>query len=243
MNEVFLPPFDVNITAGESPSVDYYNFFEDIQNAIGLTADQDSLDDLDKRVTALEDDEGDGTKVLGAMSISVQQPNELTGGWTVALVADSQYPGNNKFYGTGGAGAKGFHAVSDALAVSTNLTKTVGTDGVSTFDLADVTLTAGGALKRYGFDDKGRLSESEDAILSDLSDVADTAPQSGQALAWDGTTWAPKTITGGSGGVPYKVPDGTTYTVPDGIQALWTVPIELIGTASLDVSGALVEVN
>lgn len=51
--------------------------------------------------------------------------------------------------------------------------------------------------------------------------------------------------TGGSaasGGVPYIVTDGSTYAVPYGIQALFTIPIDLEGSADLDVSGHLVEV-
>jgi hypothetical protein len=44
-------------------------------------------------------------------------------------------------------------------------------------------------------------------------------------------------------GVPYEVADGDTYSVPAGVQALWEVPIELLGASSLDISGALVEVS
>jgi collagen type VII alpha len=42
-----------------------------------------------------------------------------------------------------------------------------------------------------------RLGQSN---LSQLADVADTTPTSGQALAWNGSAWAPTTISGGSGG-------------------------------------------
>lgn len=46
-----------------------------------------------------------------------------------------------------------------------------------------------------------------------------------------------------SGGfVPYEVPSGVTFVVPDQQQALFTLPIELLGTAILEVNGALVEV-
>jgi hypothetical protein len=50
------------------------------------------------------------------------------------------------------------------------------------------------------------------------------------------------TVGGGATGVPYEVADGTAYVVPSGTQALFTLPIELLGTATLDVSGYLVEV-
>lgn len=36
--------------------------------------------------------------------------------------------------------------------------------------------------------------------LAGLADVADTTPTSGQALAWNGSAWAPTTISGGGGG-------------------------------------------
>lgn len=42
-----------------------------------------------------------------------------------------------------------------------------------------------------------RLGQS---TLKQLSDVADTTPTAGQALAWNGSSWAPTTISGGGGG-------------------------------------------
>jgi hypothetical protein len=42
-----------------------------------------------------------------------------------------------------------------------------------------------------------RLGQSN---LAQLADVADTTPTSGQALAWNGSAWAPTTISGGGGG-------------------------------------------
>lgn len=48
----------------------------------------------------------------------------------------------------------------------------------------------------------------ESLRLQDLADVASTAPTTGQALVWSGTTWAPATVSGGGGS------DGnTTYSV------------------------------
>ncbi|MCL6710446.1 hypothetical protein M8R20_26345 [Pseudomonas sp. R2.Fl] len=43
--------------------------------------------------------------------------------------------------------------------------------------------------------------------------------------------------------VPYFVPDGETYIVNLYRQALWSAPIELGAGASLEVNGALIEVN
>jgi hypothetical protein len=42
-----------------------------------------------------------------------------------------------------------------------------------------------------------RLGQSN---LSQLADVADTTPTSGQALAWNGSAWAPTTISSSGGG-------------------------------------------
>jgi hypothetical protein len=42
-----------------------------------------------------------------------------------------------------------------------------------------------------------RLGQSN---LTALADVANTTPTTGQALAWNGSAWAPTTISGGSGG-------------------------------------------
>ena len=44
------------------------------------------------------------------------------------------------------------------------------------------------------------------------------------------------------GGVPYFIPDGKTFSVAANKQALFAIPIELDGTASLVVDGHLVEV-
>lgn len=47
----------------------------------------------------------------------------------------------------------------------------------------------------------------------------------------------------GARATPTLVATGTTFTVPANTQVLFTLPIELEGTAVLDVVGALVEVN
>jgi hypothetical protein len=50
-------------------------------------------------------------------------------------------------------------------------------------------------------------------------------------------------VANASQGVPYEVVDGAVYSVPAGTQALFTIPIDLLGTGSIDLSGALVEVS
>lgn len=49
--------------------------------------------------------------------------------------------------------------------------------------------------------------------------------------------------SGVSGAVPYEVADGSFYAVASGYQALFSIPIDLLGASYLDISGALVEVN
>lgn len=46
--------------------------------------------------------------------------------------------------------------------------------------------------------------------LDNLNDVSSTAPTSGQALAWNGSQWAPTTISGGSGSSTVYVIDSQT---------------------------------
>jgi hypothetical protein len=151
-------------------------------------------------------------------------------------------------------------AVGEVLHDSANVTLRYTVDGDTpsiTADLTDVTVTAGGTLKKYGFDAKGRLSQQADATTSDLAegsnlyftDARARAAAVADAIDPTVTDVAPsqhavaEALAGATGGVPYLVEDGSSYRVPAGIQALWTLPIELEGDAYLDIEGALVEVN
>jgi hypothetical protein len=91
---------------------------------------------------------------------------------TLALVNDANSPGNTYFYGTGTGGVKGWVSVASALAESSNVSLVTGADGVTTFDLTDVTVTAGGTLKKRTFDAKGRLSQESAATTDDLGEGA-----------------------------------------------------------------------
>lgn len=92
----------------------------------------------------------------------------------------------------------------------------------------------------YGTDGTGTKGWYE-RLLSTLSDVDfTTPPNTGDALVYDGTAWVPGTI---DTAVPFFLPDGQTYTVAANKQALFTLPIELDGDASLVLDGALVEVS
>ena len=51
------------------------------------------------------------------------------------------------------------------------------------------------------------------------------------------------TVNAADSSVPFFVPTGTTYTVEQNKQALFALPIELEGDATLILDGVLVEVN
>ena len=52
-------------------------------------------------------------------------------------------------------------------------------------------------------------------ILSDLNDVSTVPPTVGQALVWDGTKWAPSTITTGAAEVDFGTFESPTGTATD----------------------------
>ena len=53
----------------------------------------------------------------------------------------------------------------------------------------------------------------------------------------------PPGSSGGGASVPTRIAAGVTFSVPLDTQSLFTIPIELLANAVLDVSGYLVEVN
>lgn len=151
------------------------------------------------------------------------------------LLGDEDAPGNTYAYGTTGDGTKGWRSIASAFTASTgNVTLTTGANGVTDVDLADLANAGGGTLQKTARDAKGRLAGTSAATTTDL-------PEGTNLYHTDARVDA-RIALAGSSGVPYEVADGTTYTVPSGTQALFTLPIELIGSAALDVSGALVEV-
>lgn len=92
----------------------------------------------------------------------------------------------------------------------------------------------------YGTDETGAKGWYQ-RLLSTLADVdVTTPPEAGDALVYDGTVWKPGSV---DTAVPFFVPDGQSYTVATNKQALFTLPIELEGDASLVLDGALVEVS
>lgn len=91
---------------------------------------------LAARVADLESDEALNFQILGQGSISVNGIPQPGGVVIVTLANDSVAPGNTLYYGTGPTGLKGWHAVSTAIAVTSDLDKAVGSNGVTTIGLS-----------------------------------------------------------------------------------------------------------
>lgn len=92
-------------------------------------------------------------------------------------------------------------------------------------------------------------AELTDAVRDSL-DLADTAVQSvvaGTNISVDNTDPRNPIVSstggGGSSFVPYNIPDGQTFSVPINQQALYTMTINLGTGSSIDLDGALLEVN
>lgn len=83
--------------------------------------------------------------IIGEDSVVATTQANLT---IIKLVSDQGgggLPGNTYYYGTGPTGTKGFWTVASTIAVASTsrLTDTVGSNGVSTLDLADSGVAAG----------------------------------------------------------------------------------------------------
>lgn len=108
--------------------------------------------------------------VTGAFSIYTQGTLK-SGIVRVLLQGDTQTPGNTQYYGSDGTGTRGWFNVADTLDSTSNITLTVGTDGVTTFDLANLADSGtGAALVKITRDAKGRVSGTHSATTSDLAE-------------------------------------------------------------------------
>lgn len=128
---------------------------------------------LGERETATEAVELPEYKLVGPLSIVVSGllQNGLA---SVALKSDELNPEPRACYGTDDDGAKGWHLIADALAVTADLTKSVdGTTNVATFGLADLADSGvGAALVRLTRDAKGRISGTQAATTDHLTEGA-----------------------------------------------------------------------
>lgn len=149
------------------PTREWYTYLLDLANSAGMTSEQlQRFEQLVAAVEALQGQGGGRATIQGVGSIEVVGMEIMQ----IYLVGDNDAPGTSWYYGTGQDGVKGWYAIADALAVTSDLTKTVdaGT-GVATFGLADLVDTgAGAALRKFTRDAKGRLAGTAAATTSDL---------------------------------------------------------------------------
>lgn len=82
-------------------------------------------------VPALSSKAAIATTITGAQSVA--GGGDLSTDRTVSLVGDSAAPGASKYYGTDGAGAKGFHTLPSGGAGETNTASNIGATGVGVF--------------------------------------------------------------------------------------------------------------
>lgn len=154
------------VEAGGTPSRPLYVFLQRVATTVdGLSASSGD-------VTIPELPISENANVVGASGFSVYTQGTLkTGIVRVLLMGDTQAPGNTQYYGSGPTGERGWFDVSDALAESGNVTLTVGADGVTTFDLADLADSGtGDALVKITRDAKGRIAGTSAATTSDLAE-------------------------------------------------------------------------
>ncbi len=137
---------------------------------------------LARRVAELEDGQALNFQILGQGSIAINGVPQPGGAVVITLDGDVAAPGNTQYYGTGPDGAKGWFPVSGAISVvSGELTKAVGTDGVTTLGLADVADSGAGVLLATTFDSKGRKTGSRPATITGTAQQIDV--ENGDAAA------------------------------------------------------------
>ena len=151
------------------PTREWYSYFLQLRDGGGLTpAQQQQLDDLAARVTALEDGGAGGGSIQGVGSIAIQ--GAPPGIIQISLEGDTDSPGNTWYYGTGPDGTRTWYSLADGFAITTDLTKSVdGGTGVTTFGLNDLSNSGTGtAIYKTTRDAKGRTSGQVTANTDDL---------------------------------------------------------------------------
>lgn len=145
-------------------------------------------------------------------TVTVSGSTSLTGGGdltvnrTISLVGDAATPGNSRYYGTDGGGAKGFHPLPAG-------DPTMGGDLTGTASNAQI---AAGAV--------GSNELANDSVTEPKLDAANT-PSNGQVLSWNGTnfTWVtPSSSTGYvQGDGIAKITVGSTAPATPAVGDVW----------------------
>lgn len=154
-----------------TPTTNWYNYLRGL-NVAATGTNADLLNDI----TIISEKLGspDGTpenippitgisRIIGNGSIAQAGTTIVT----LSLVGDVAFPGNTYYYGTGPTGLKGFYTVSSAfLGTAGDIVLTVGSNGVTTIDLATVTQTNAGTLRAITLDTFGRVIGNRDATIT-----------------------------------------------------------------------------
>lgn len=160
--------------AGGYATKAWVDFFLKLASSQSTTELAALYEALARRVAELEEGQEFDFKILGQESIAVNGVPQPGGAVIITLQNDTTTPGNTMYYGTGPTGAKGWFAVSGAITVASGqLTKTVGTNGVTDLGLADVTDSGAGVLLATTFDAKGRRTGSRAATITGTADQID----------------------------------------------------------------------
>ena len=159
-----LPGIRQPLLDGSSASRPFYLFWQ--WAATNLPAVAARVDDLTVKVDALsgQGDISPDAGIRGFYSI-ITQGTLAAGIVQIGLQGDVASPGFTQYYGSDTTGAKGWFSVSDALTGSDNISKTVNAEGVTSFDLTDLTDTGTGTLQAITVDAKGRVSGTTDATI------------------------------------------------------------------------------
>jgi hypothetical protein len=164
-----LPRAQASIVSGQGvPTTVFYNFLLSLADSTTDDTLQAEILELAERVSALENADPTDATIQGLVSVRVD--GTLAGGAVViTLQGDVEEPGFTYYYGTDATGVKGWFAVADTLAGTTDqITKDVGLDGVTTFGLSNIPNLGDGEFQVFYRDAKGRVASCRVGTTDDV---------------------------------------------------------------------------
>lgn len=227
LNPAFLPRVSEPLVGqGGLVTKAWENFFLRLASAQNSDDLRQLYEALAARVAELEDGQAASFQLFGQQSVVVQG-TPADGVVFLTLQGDESSPGVTEYYGTGPTGTKGWFPVSGTITVNgSELTKTVGADGIVMLGLADVADSGvGAALVKITRDTKGRVSGTQPATTDDLpagstNKYFPEAPTDGQQYARQSGAWAVVTASGGAPKFPFILQTGASYIPLTGANEL-----------------------